>query len=242
MHLTSLEARQAPVLTAHLHDRRPRPVAPRRFGRREFEKLDVYGFFSVKEQRAVEVAGLAVFSTALKLECHPETLAYVERPRHLQVAERTVELDFWTLTHTGREEFILVIPDAACRTIPGGVRAARDAELIANAAWNAGINVRLVTEFDIRVDGQRTIVRNRLLVFSQLAQSLDNNLAIRSRLSAYFAQIERARIDQVEEALRPIPAPDLHAVICELVCLGLLAFDLAHGLTRHTLIEWRAAR
>jgi hypothetical protein len=160
----------------------------------------------------------------------------------LQIGEKTVEIDFWTLTHMGKEEFILLVPDAACRTVAGGTRVPRDAEMIARAAWDAGINMRIITEFDVRVDGQRTLVRNRLLVFTQLAQSLDNNLAIRTRLAMYFKQVGRARIDQVEEALHPLPAPDVHAVICELTCLGILEFDLSYGLTRHTVIEWRTTR
>lgn len=226
-------------VAARLHDGSPRPVKPRTFGRREFERRDVYGFLSVKENRAIEVDGLSALSVALSLECDPHVCAYVERPRKLSVAGKNLELDFWVRLKSGREEFLLVVFEADCVSNPGGTRSPRDSGRLTEAASTASINLRCVTEYDVRVEGGRLMVRNRLLAFTQVAQTLANGLAIRTRVLEYFARVGRARIDQVEQALAPLTPSDLHAVICELVCLGALTFDPAYGLTRHTVIERR---
>lgn len=240
MATTNQSSATAPFeVTTRLHDGSPRPCAPRRFGRREFERRDVYGFQSAKESRAVEVDGLLALSVALSLECDPQISAYVERPRKLAVGGKSLELDFWVRHRSGREEFLLVVCEADCIANPGGSRSPRESGRLTDAASAASINLRCVTEYDVRVEGGMLMVRNRLLAFTQVAQTLDSGLALRTRLLDYFAHAKRARIDQVEEALAPLPPSDLHAVICELVCLGALTFDPSHGLTRRTVIERR---
>ena len=226
-------------VSARLHDGHPRPVNPRTFGRREFERRDIYGFRSVKENRAVEIDGLLALSVALSLECDPKVSAYVERPRKLSVVDKTLELDFWVRHRTGREEFLLLISENECVFNPGGTRSPRESARMADAASAASINLRCITEFDVRLAGQLLTVHNRILAFTQVAQTLDNCLALRVRLLDYFTHVGRARIDQVEVALAPLPTSDLHAVICELICLGALAFDPSYGLTRHTVVERR---
>ncbi|RDI99336.1 hypothetical protein DVT68_00265 [Dyella solisilvae] len=224
-------------VATRIYDGSPRPVTPRAFGRREFERRDVYGFLSIKEDRAIEVDGLPALCVALSLECDPRINAYVERPRKLLVGARSLELDFWVRYKSGREEFLLVVSEADCVSNPGGTRSPRESRRLAEAASLASINLHSITEYDVRVEGSRLMVHNRLLAFTQVAQTLSNGLAIRIRLLNYFSSVGRARIDQAEEALAPLPPSDLHAVICELVCLGALTFDRAYGLTRHTIIE-----
>jgi hypothetical protein len=226
-------------LATSLHDGSSRPVKPRTFGRREFERRNVYGFLSIKERRAIEIDGLPALSVALSLECDPQISAYVERPRKLSVLDKNLELDFWVRHKSGREEFLLVVSEAECVSNPGGTRSPRESGRLTEAASAASINLRCVTEYDVRIEGGRLMVRNRLLAFTQVAQTLANGLAIRTRVLEYFARADRARIDQVEQALAPLTPSDLHAVICELVCLGALTFEPAHGLTRHTVIERR---
>ncbi|MBS0212563.1 MAG: hypothetical protein JSR26_05195 [Proteobacteria bacterium] len=226
-------------VAASMHQGGLRPFEPRKFGRREFEKRDVYGYLSVKEGRPVEVEGLPGVAVGLTLEVFPQFCSYVERPRSMIVGDKKVELHFWLRHAAGFEEFILLVPDAQCVQAAGGTLRPREADRLLAAARDAGIALRFVTETDIRTAGATIAQHNRLLAFAQVAQSLDSRLALRSRILEHFDLQPRARIDQVEAALSPCLPADVQAVLCELICLGALDFDRGHELTRHTLIERR---
>ena len=224
---------------APLHQAGPRPFGPRVFGRREFEKRDVYGFLSVKEGRPVEVDGLPAIAVALSLECDPRVASYTERPRFLSIGDKNAELDFWVRHASGLEEFLLLAPDADCVQAAGGIPRPREADRWLATARDAGLAIRFVTEYDVRIAGATIAQNNKLLAFAQVAQSLGNRLALRARILAHFNQQSRARIDQIEAALLQFEPADVQAVTCELICLGALDFDRSEELSRHTVIEQR---
>lgn len=219
-----------------LHRPGHRPFEARQFKRREFERCDTHGFLSVKENRPVEVDGITAIAVALALECNPQVAAYTERPRGLPVGDETIELDFWVRHVSGYEEFLLLVGDGECRGVAAKVPRPREADRLLVCANAAGINLGFVTESQVRRAGVQAMVHNRLLAFSQVAQTLPHRLALRERILEHMKLLKHSRIDQLEVALVLFDAGDVQAVACELVCLGLLDVDHDAELTRHSVL------
>lgn len=224
-----------------LHRPGPRPFEARQVKRREFESWDAHGFHSLKENRPVEVDGITAIAVALALECNPQVAAYTERPRYLPVGDATIEVDFWVRHVTGYEEFLLLVGDGECRGVAAGVPRPREADRFQSAANAAGINLGFVVESQVRRAGVQAMVHNRLLAFSQVAQTLPHRLALRERIVDHMKLLGRSRIDQLEAALLPFDIGDVQAVTCELVCLGLLDVDYDTELTRHSVLNLTGA-
>ncbi len=226
------------VCSQPLHDGWERPFKPRQLSRREFKRSDVFRFLSCKEARVVDVIGPFALAFRLQLEFDPNATAVVERPRKLLVSEKTIELSFWWRERSGREHFVLLVPDA--NTIPGPdkQRRPRQMERLLHSAREAGIDLQLVTEEQVQRKQARTELHFHLLGFVQSARSLKSDLVLRQEVMAAAAQFARIRIEQLETDLVRYPRLHIHIVVSELIYLGALATDATSRLLRSSLV-WR---
>lgn len=229
-----------PACSQPLHDGKERPFSPRLLGRGEFKKLDVFRFFSPKENRLVDLIGPFQLGYRLQLEFAPNVTAAVERPRRLQVSDRSLELTFWWREVSGREHFALLVPDADTVPAPDKHRRPRQMERLLNSAGSAGIDLKLVTEEQVQQKHARTELYYQLLGFVQSAKNLKSDLILRQEVLAVASQFARITIQQLETDLARYPRPHLYIVIAELIYLGALATDATSRLLRSSLV-WRAA-
>lgn len=223
-------------VTKPLHSPEDRPFQPRALGNAEFKRVDVYCFVSPKEDRVVHVVGPYALGYRLQLEFDPLVTAVTERPRQLSLGDRKIELTFWLRRRTGREQYILLVPDAD--TIPGtdGRRRPRQAERLRAAASDANIDLHLVHERDVKDKAAKIGLWFHLLGFVQSAQQLKSDIAIRGEVLEAVARRDRCQVDQVVAELSRIPAPHIHIVIAELLYLGALSTDALTRLCRSSLV------
>lgn len=219
-----------------LHDGSDRPFQSRALGKAEFKRLDVYCFVSPKENRVVSVIGPYALGFRLQLEFDPTITAVTERPRQLSVGDRQIELSFWWRKHNGREHFAVLVPDAD--TIPGtdGQRRPRQVERLRAAAHDAGIDLCLIQERDVKDKASRTELWFHLLGFVQSAPQLRSGLALRGEVLETIARRDRCRVDQVVAALSRVPSGHIHIVIAELLYLGALLTDATTRLCDSSLV------
>lgn len=219
-----------------LHNSEARPFKPRALGNAEFKRVDVYCFISPKEDRVVNVVGPYALGFRLKLEFDPTVTAITERPRLLAVGNGQIELSFWWRQRTGREHYALLVPDAD--TIPGadGQRRPRQTERLRAAARDAGIDLRLVQERDVKDKAARIELWFHLLGFVQSAQQLRSDIVLRGEVLEAVARRDRCRVDQIVAELSRIPAAHIHIVVAELLYLGALSTDATSRLCNSSLV------
>ncbi|KLD73408.1 hypothetical protein FZ025_20245 [Xanthomonas hyacinthi] len=232
----------APVdLATPLHNAYQRHFTARELTGPERKRLDVFSFRSCKENRQVDVIGPFQLGFRLQLEFDPTITAITERPRCLEVGGKQVELSFWWRHRTGREHYALLVPDGD--TLPGsdGRRRPRQVERLRLAAQDAGVDLRLVTEEEVRNLEHRTELAFQLLAWVQSAPWLKADLVLRHEVATTVGRYARCRIDQLEQELAVFPRTHLYVVVAELIYLGILGTDATRRLTRRSLI-WSVVR
>ena len=228
-------------LAAPLHNPHPRYFTARALTPSERKRLDVFSFRSCKENRQVDVIGPLQLGFRLQLEFDPTVTAVTERPRALEVAGKQIELSFWWRHHTGREHFALLIPDPDTLPGPDGRRRPRQIERLRLAAQDAGIDLQLVTEDQVRNQEHRTELAFQLLPWVQSAAWLKADLVIRQEVATAVRRYARCTVDQLQQDLAMFPANHVLIVVAELIYLGAIDTDARRRLMRRSLL-WSTHR
>lgn len=228
-------------LAASLHNSHPRPFTARALTPAERKRRDVFSFRSCKENRRVDVIGPLQLGFRLQLELNPTVTAVTERPRALKVGDKQIELSFWWCHHTGREHFALLIPDPDTLPGPDGRRRPRQIDRLRLAAQDAGVDLQLVTEDQVRDQKHRTELAFQLLPWVQSAASLKADLVIRQEVMAAVRRYARCTIDQLQQDLAMFPASHVLIVVAELIYLGAIDTDAKRRLMRRSLL-WSTHR
>lgn len=174
---------------------------------------------------------------ALRFEFDPLTLAYVERPRTIEVQGEAIELDFWTREMRGRERFWLVVAIDDTISPRSPRREFRRARELIEVAQHAHLSLDFCFEEDLQKAAGTLGTWYRLLPYAQTAVTLPNREALRTQVMALFDTLARASFDQIENALRGFQAADVRAIAVDLVCGGQLALVDPTHLTRFSVLE-----
>lgn len=214
------------------------PFEPRELTRKEQRKDDLYLFTSPKLGRTVAVIGALALAQALELDFVTGTAGYVERPRRLEYGEGELELTFWRRERTGREQFLLLVPNAS-RELENESRRRRHrhSRAIIDAANAAGISLEFVFEDDVVAKAASIGTWFRLLPYVQTGLALPHRASIRDRLLEAFDAQARMTVMQVEAALTGLHAADVRAVMCSLIHSGELVIDPTRPLSRYTVVD-----
>jgi len=201
------------------------PFAPRRLTEAELSREDIYIARSPKLARIVTLIGVLRLSFWLSHEFNPLTQVIIERPRHLELyAGRVVEIDFWTRSTSGTEQFWAVIGADEFINSKDGAHP-KDAEIWDQAAHRAGLSLKFIYEHELIRHAQRTANYMRLLPHVQAARRLEEISSIAGRIKALFsAAVQSLSFTQIEGSLTDFSAPAVRMATCTLLHSGWLGF------------------
>lgn len=214
------------------------PYTPRPLTRKELKRKDVYAYLSPKLDREFWVTGALGFAAALKHEFDTDVVAFVERPRTLQVSDgHTIEVEYWTRHAGGEEHLWLVVPTLDSRAAPGGKRRYRDEEHARAAADRLQVSLRFMFESELVCLGVAVGTWLQLLPYVQTAHAMDNFAAIEARVHEHFRFISAATFVDIEAALSSFNSHDVRSTVCRAIHEGWLAIDPSRPLHVRTLVR-----
>lgn len=214
------------------------PFQPRELTRKEQRKGDLYLFNSPKLGRTVAVIGALALAQALELEFSVGTEGFVERPRRLAYPDGEIELTFWHRDSSGREQFLLLVPNASREIEPESRRRQhRHSRSIIGAANAAGLSLAFAFEDDLLAKAASVGTWFRLLPYVQTGLALPHRASIRDRVLDAFGAQSRMTLMQLEAGLTGLHAADVRAVVCSLIHSGELLIDAAKPLSRYTVVD-----
>lgn len=240
-HLELLRVRSVDMTAAHLTTHSPgdRPFQARALTLPEIRRGDVHSFVSPKESgRLVRVLGLARIAQALLIEMDFNIVAYIERPRVLEVGKERHEICFWQRDRHGEERMLMIVPGT--RRVGADTSARREhrrAETLIEAARAAHLPLQFVHEGDVLAQSQRIALAYRLLPDVQSAQQLTNRGQLQDLILELLAQHPRLRFSQIVAGTEGYHPADVQCVLAFLLHAGQLRCDAADRLLRNTLFE-----
>lgn len=216
------------------------PVQSRPLTLKERKRKDLHSYLSPKSDRVVEVIEPLRAQMALEFEFDPDVAAFVERPRTLEVGQRIVELDFFTLERGGRERFWFLVPDIESVEPNSSRRQHRQAVAFVDAANRAHLSLEFVFESDLLKRRARFSELVRLLPYAQDAMFLENRELLKDQLRSALETLQRASIDQLWSMLAGFHRADVTAAIANLIHAGEFVLASTRALDRMSIVERRA--
>lgn len=215
------------------------PFAPRPLTRREQRRYDLYLYQSPKADRRVELIGCLATALSLRFEFDPDVVAFIERPRTLEVNDGRVELAFWTRETRNRERFWLLVPADDTLNPRSSRREYRHARALVEAAQAAHLSLEFVFEEDMRKCAPTLSTWYRLLPYVQTARALPNRVVLRQQVRSVFDGLAQATLDQIEGTLHSFHSADVRAAVCDLIHCGELSLVDTSRLSRFSVVNRR---
>ncbi|MCF3550594.1 hypothetical protein [Stenotrophomonas maltophilia] len=136
--------------------------SPRPLSRGQRSRREVFVYQSPRNHRVVTIADAACFAYALLLEFDSRVVAYVERPRQLQLtAKQRIDVSFWTMSADGQERFHLLAPHE--RDGRGAAVAIALTDGLEEIALRNGVQVLYISEAELMSSLQRVATAYELL-------------------------------------------------------------------------------
>lgn len=212
----------------------PLPYQPRKLTRTELTHKDVYAFLSPRLNREVWVTGALTFAACLRFEFDPDTVSYCERPRKLEVADKVIEITYWTRRTDGTETLWLLVPASESEPAVYGTCRYRDERRAREAAERAQVHLSFLFESELIALGTSIGTWFQLLPFVQTGHVMENYAAIEPLVREHFRLIERATFVQMEAALGGFNSHDVRSVMCRAIHEGWLTIDPSKPIHIHT--------
>lgn len=193
---------------------------PRPLSRGQRSRREVFVYQSPRNQRIVTVADAANFALALMLEFDPAVRVYVERPRQLQLTQKTrIDLSFWSQTTSGDQRFHLLIP--ATRTANGttGTVALPSQEELINIADRNGVVLTCLSESELLSSLPQVGIAFELLPLVWASDRIAKRASIAAQLKELLGRAERINLASICGAM-PHSEHQIRATIAWMIHQG----------------------
>lgn len=204
----------------------PSIFTPRRLGRAEFLRSNVFTSWSLRLGRVVEIVGPTLYDAWLIVEFDPKIVEYCERPPITidlrGQAGRKRPIDFWAKEADGRQRGIIVFDP--------GLRRDRDISLetIQSSLECSGLRCEIWSQSDLR--GKSTLIENLKFLRPFTATETSRDLELESGLIADVGSFGSVSWGMLVERWSTRPPSAVNFSIARLMHAGRLLADLSGGL------------
>lgn len=207
---------------------------PRRLGRTEFVRSNVFSSWSLRLGRMVEIVGPAVYDVWLTVEFDPSNIDYCERPPiSLDLLNKTGSkrpIDFWVKRTDGRQYGIIVFDS----------RLKRDQNVSLDIIRSSIERSRLSVDIwsPIELCGKTNLIENLKFLRPFTATELPRDIELESGLVANLRSLGTLSWGELVALWPTRPRVAVNFAIARLIHAGQLLADLSGDLiTNSTLLE-----